>query len=181
VVEVDDFEARRQTFVRNKHGSTNPVRLGGMSQWMREFRGLTNTELAVELAVSEGTVRNMLLYAEAADRWPEREAEIAKMSVKQVRDLLSDKEEKAKAAPDESPRLTRLKKEWDLATTDERRAFMKFAQLEPVGAATATMTHFAEDSGHNYSSRSSTVTFANRLNANGNRRRGRSVALHSGG
>jgi ParB-like chromosome segregation protein Spo0J len=69
VVEVDDFEARRQTFVRNLTGSWHKVRLGRMFADMLARRGLSNRDLAAELGCSEGTVRNTLLYARAADLW----------------------------------------------------------------------------------------------------------------
>jgi ParB family chromosome partitioning protein len=90
LVEVDNFEARRETFVRNRHGRANPVRLGRMRAWMKDARGLTNSQLAHELSVSEGTVPNALLYPEAAHRFPEREDEIAQMGVRAVRKLLDD-------------------------------------------------------------------------------------------
>ena len=38
VTEVDDFEARRQTYKRNQHGEHNPVLLGRMFREMLEQR-----------------------------------------------------------------------------------------------------------------------------------------------
>ncbi len=67
VVEVDDFEARRQTYKRNQHGEHDPVLLGRMFRQMMDERDLSQRALAKEIAVSEGTVRNALLYAEAAE------------------------------------------------------------------------------------------------------------------
>ena len=67
VIDVDDFEARRQTYKRNQHGDHDPVRLGRMFRQMMDERGLSQRALAKEIAVSEGTVRNTLLYAEAAE------------------------------------------------------------------------------------------------------------------
>ena len=67
VVEADDFEARRQTYKRNQHGEHDPVLLGRMFRQMMEERELSQRALAKEIAVSEGTVRNALLYAEAAE------------------------------------------------------------------------------------------------------------------
>ena len=95
VVEVDDFEARRQTYKRNQHGEHNPVLLGRMFRQMMEQRNLSRRALAREIDVSEGTLRNALLYAEAADmrngyaegkeRATNAEDEIAALSVRQVR------------------------------------------------------------------------------------------------
>ncbi len=67
VIEADDFEAMRQTYKRNQHGTHDRVALGHMFRRMLEERGLSNRELAKEINVSEGTVRNALLFAEAAD------------------------------------------------------------------------------------------------------------------
>ena len=67
VVEVDDFEAMRQTYKRNQHGTHNKVRLGQMFRWMMEDKGLSQRALAEEINVSEGTVRNALEYAKASD------------------------------------------------------------------------------------------------------------------
>jgi len=66
VVEVDDFEAMRQTYKRNQHGTHDRVALGRMFRSMMDGRGSSNRELAKEINVSEGTVRNALLFAEAA-------------------------------------------------------------------------------------------------------------------
>src|SRR5262249_8399379 len=82
IVEADDFEARRQTYKRNQHGTQNPVLLGRMFQQMMEGRGLSQRALAEEIAVSEGTVRNALLYAEAADL--RNSYAFDKLSVRQV-------------------------------------------------------------------------------------------------
>ena len=67
VVEADDFEARRQTYKRNQHGEHDPVLLGRMFRQMMGERDLSQRALAKEIAVSEGTVRNALLYTEAAE------------------------------------------------------------------------------------------------------------------
>jgi ParB/RepB/Spo0J family partition protein len=67
VVGADDFEAMRQTYKRNQHGTHDPVALGRMFRRMMQDRGLSGRAFAQEAGVSEGTVRNMLLYAEAAD------------------------------------------------------------------------------------------------------------------
>jgi ParB/RepB/Spo0J family partition protein len=67
VIDADDFEAMRQTYKRNQHGTHNPVLLGRMFKRMLEERGLSRRALAEETDVSEGTVRNMLLYAKASE------------------------------------------------------------------------------------------------------------------
>jgi ParB/RepB/Spo0J family partition protein len=109
LVEADDFEAMRQTYKRNQHGTHDPVALGRMFRRMMEGRGLSGRAFAEEIGVSEGTVRNALLYAEAADlrngyaaaRGPEPvqlfagrplrfaprspEAEVGELSVREVR------------------------------------------------------------------------------------------------
>ena len=92
VVDADDFEAMRQTYKRNQHGTHNPVLLGRMFRRMLEGRGISQRELADEIAVSEGTIRNALAYANAADLRnsyaPGGEAEIARLSIRQVRSYL---------------------------------------------------------------------------------------------
>ena len=67
VIAADDFEAMRQTYKRNQHGTHNPVQLGRMFRQMMEARGLSQRALAEEVHVSEGTIRNALEYAKAAD------------------------------------------------------------------------------------------------------------------
>lgn len=67
IVDADDFEARRQTYKRNQHGTHHPVRLGQMFQQMMAARQLSQRALAKAIEVSEGTVRNALVYAEAVD------------------------------------------------------------------------------------------------------------------
>jgi ParB family chromosome partitioning protein len=65
IIEADDFEAMRQTYKRNQHGTHDPLLLGRMFRRMMESRSLSARSLAEAIAVSEGTVRNALLYAEA--------------------------------------------------------------------------------------------------------------------
>jgi ParB/RepB/Spo0J family partition protein len=66
-VAVDDFEAMRQTWKRNQHGEMSPTGQGRMFRRMMEARQLSQRALAAEIGVSEGTIRNCLLYAEAAE------------------------------------------------------------------------------------------------------------------
>lgn len=67
VIDADDFEAMRQTYKRNQHGTHDRVALGQMFRRMLGDRGLSNRELAKEISVSEGTIRNTLIIAEAAE------------------------------------------------------------------------------------------------------------------
>ena len=57
-----EFEARRQTYVRNLAGNWHNVRLGRMFVEMLNTQVVaSNRDLAAWLAISEGTVRNMIL------------------------------------------------------------------------------------------------------------------------
>ncbi len=100
VVKVDDFEARRQTYKRNQHGEHDPVLLGRMFKQMMAERDLSQRQLAEEVSVSEGTIRNMLTYFDA---WEVRNSyaegvsleaaekaqkEISALSIRQVRTFL---------------------------------------------------------------------------------------------
>jgi ParB/RepB/Spo0J family partition protein len=139
LVAIDDFEARRQTFVRNLSGTWHKVRLGRMfKQMLTERSKLSNRDLAAELGVSEGTVRNILLYARAAELaagredCPDEDA-IAVMGIREVRELIAwleglaaeDHSADQPAAAEPEPRiLARLKRAWDKATEDERREFL---------------------------------------------------------
>ena len=90
VIEADDFEAMRQNFARNLHGTINKVRQGRVFQKMMTSRSLSQRELAEELGISEGTVRNFLAFVEAVEmRKPyagdDAEDQIARISVESVR------------------------------------------------------------------------------------------------
>lgn len=100
VIEVDDFEAMRQTFKRNQHGTHDPVRLGRMFQRMKVTRRLSQRRLAKAVGVSEGTIRNAVVYAEAAnlrnryaqsqdDELESNESEMSGLSVRQVRHFVN--------------------------------------------------------------------------------------------
>ena len=67
IIGADDFEAMRQTYKRNQHGTHHPVLLGKMFRSMMEARGLSRRALADEIGVSEGSIRNALLWTEAAE------------------------------------------------------------------------------------------------------------------
>jgi ParB/RepB/Spo0J family partition protein len=95
IIDAADFESMRQTYKRNQHGRHNPVLLGSMFRRMMEARGLSARALAQEIGVSEGTIRNAMLYAEAEDlrnsyapppgEWSPKTADL---SVRQVRCLV---------------------------------------------------------------------------------------------
>src|SRR4051812_28638664 len=91
VIAADEFEAMRQTYKRNLHGTMDAVKLGRLFRRMKEHRGFSNVELAEEIEVSEGTIRNYLLYADAADarNGYEHERLISGMHVRDVRDYVS--------------------------------------------------------------------------------------------
>lgn len=87
VIDADDFESMRQTYKRNQHGTHNAVRLGQMFERMMETRDLSQRALAAEVAVSEGTIRNALLYAEAAKL--RNSYAFEKLAVRQLRAYLA--------------------------------------------------------------------------------------------
>jgi hypothetical protein len=99
VIATDPFEAMRQTYKRNQHGRHDPVRLGRMFLAMMANRGLSGRDLATEVSVSEGTVRNAVIYANGAELRNGYEATlggnsgdsdraIAKLTVREVREYM---------------------------------------------------------------------------------------------
>jgi ParB/RepB/Spo0J family partition protein len=95
VVEADDFESMRQTFKRNQHGTHNQVRLGHMFRAMMANRRLSQRDLAQAINVSEGTIRNAVTFATAAEMRngyavaagvaEDTDATMARLTVRQVR------------------------------------------------------------------------------------------------
>ena len=87
IIAADDFEARRQTFKRNQHGTHDPVKQGQMFKTMLELKKISQRELAKEIYVSEGTLRNSLIYAEIYEEHKDEEFrdEICHLTVQQVR------------------------------------------------------------------------------------------------
>lgn len=83
IVEADDFESMFQTFKRNQHGTHNPVKLGKMFQRMMKEKNLSQRELAKEMSISEGTVRNSLEYVKASA--VRNDYAFEKLSIPQVR------------------------------------------------------------------------------------------------
>lgn len=67
IIQADDFEAMRQTYKRNQHGTHNPLKQGYLFKRMMAERGLSQRQLADEMEISEGTVRNSFAYVEAAE------------------------------------------------------------------------------------------------------------------
>lgn len=92
VVDVDKFEAMRQTYKRNQHGRHDPVRLGKMFRLMLAERACSQRGLATAIGVSDATVRNAMLYADAADLRdgyavapPADKVDVSSLTVRQVR------------------------------------------------------------------------------------------------
>lgn len=94
VIDVSDFEAMRQTYKRNQHGTHNKVMLGRMFQRMAKEQNLSLRKLAKEIEVSDGTIRNAFEYTKAikvrnsyADKIKNEdvEAKIAGLSLRQIR------------------------------------------------------------------------------------------------
>jgi DNA-binding XRE family transcriptional regulator len=70
IIEAGEFEARRQTIIRNRTGRKDNLLLGRCYRDMLDERNVgnqqfSNRELADTLGISEGSVRNQLLYPEA--------------------------------------------------------------------------------------------------------------------
>lgn len=79
----DDFEAMRQTYKRNQHGTHDPVRQGQLFERMRAEKNLSVRALADEVELSEGTIRNSLEYSKAAK--VRNDYAFSNLGVKQVR------------------------------------------------------------------------------------------------
>jgi ParB-like chromosome segregation protein Spo0J len=75
LIEADEFEARRQTLIRNRHGKNDSLKLGYVFRDMLAARALSNRQLAEFVAVSEATVRAQLLYPQAWDLLREKAGE----------------------------------------------------------------------------------------------------------
>lgn len=82
--DYDDVEAMRQTYKRNLGGINNPIKLGLMFERAIKESGVSNRELAEKWDLSEGTIRNYLLYAEVS-KLRNDYANLEKLSVKQIR------------------------------------------------------------------------------------------------
>lgn len=96
VIEADDFESMLQTFKRNQHGTHNQIKLGKMFRRMMEGKGLSQRALADEMDISEGTVRNALMYVKAEERAGEGTT-IGQMDIRHIRWYLALPEKVAKA------------------------------------------------------------------------------------
>ncbi|MBA3481850.1 MAG: ParB N-terminal domain-containing protein, partial [Pirellulales bacterium] len=66
ILEIDEHEAMRQCYKRNRGGRDNKVKLGQMFEKMQTGRGLSRRQLAKEINVSESTLRVAEDYARAA-------------------------------------------------------------------------------------------------------------------
>jgi len=84
IVEVDDFEKRRLTYKYNQHGEHDPVLLGTMFKQMIDLKKISQLELSKQINISEGTIRNMLLFLEAKEEI-RNGYELNKLTVRQIR------------------------------------------------------------------------------------------------
>lgn len=151
IIEVDDYEARRQTYVRNKSGTWHKVRLGRMwREMMASGSGRSGREVAKDLGVTQGTVVNIVRYADADELRSLRdntltEDDIARMSVRRVREYVAkfaaaEADNVPRSFPsrpigaDEPPDLRALKRAWDKASDASRASFMAWPNLaETIG------------------------------------------------
>ena len=65
VLSIEPPEAMRQTYKRNQHGTFNKIKLGKMFERIMKENNLSLRKLAREYDISDGTVRNTLLYLKA--------------------------------------------------------------------------------------------------------------------
>ena len=129
ITTADNFEARRLCVRSNLGGEANSVKLGKLISEMQQERSLDNREIANELGVSEGTVRNRLLYWEAAkkailDRTMPTEAEIAELPIRKLRELLGEDEETVKKTA--ARPIDKAKKLVQKMTQQELEAFVEW-------------------------------------------------------
>lgn len=96
IITADDFESMFQTFKRNQHGTHNPIKLGKMFQRMMKEKGLSQRGLAEKMDVSEGTIRNALLYVRAEERAGEGTC-VDEMDIRHIRWYLALPEKVAQA------------------------------------------------------------------------------------
>jgi len=85
VEDYDDFEAMRQTYKRNQHGTHDPVRQGLLFERMMAEGKLSRRALAKDIELSEGTIRNSLEYSQAFK--VRNDYALSELTVKQVRTL----------------------------------------------------------------------------------------------
>jgi predicted transcriptional regulator len=146
VIEADDYEARRQTYARNLSGTWHKVRLGRMWRDMMVLgSGRSGRDLARDLGVTEGTVRNMLLYVQADELRALRhdtrtEHDIAKMGVRRLREYIATlgvagerdgavTATSLEAVEEEPADLVALKRAWDKASEASRASFMAWPTI----------------------------------------------------
>lgn len=67
ILDIDEYEARRQTIKRNCGGRANKVLLGNNFRAMQEAEGKSRRQLAYEINVPEATIRTAESYANAGD------------------------------------------------------------------------------------------------------------------
>lgn len=84
IVKADDFEKRRLTYKYNQHGEHDPVLLGTMFKQMIDLKKISQRELSKQINISEGTVRNALLFLKVQNEVRNGYA-VNKLTVKQIR------------------------------------------------------------------------------------------------
>jgi ParB/RepB/Spo0J family partition protein len=118
LIEVNDFEAMRQSCARNLHGENNPIRLGQLYRRMMKMRRMSMRAFAPVICKSAGTVKNYLDFVEAFelrnDCAPEgAEENIRHLTIEQIRTYIKlpakarDTWLAAGANPDSIPEATK--------------------------------------------------------------------------
>lgn len=90
LVEVDDFEAMRQTYKRNQHGTHDLIREGKMFKRMQMVRGVSRRKLAELIGLNESKVRATEEYFDAFEvrkrcAGDEAEKQIRNLNLRQVK------------------------------------------------------------------------------------------------
>jgi len=67
IIQVDDAEAMRQTYKRNRHGTFNRIKLGKMFERVMKETDWSLRKTAKEYDISDGTIRNAFLYLKAKE------------------------------------------------------------------------------------------------------------------
>lgn len=90
ILSVDNFEAMRQTYKRNQHGTHNKILLGRMFKRMQKEKNLSIRKLAKQIEISESAIRTAFMYTRAVKlrkayaRDDDVESEIADLSGYQI-------------------------------------------------------------------------------------------------
>ncbi|MHB8973178.1 MAG: hypothetical protein ACYC3X_21725 [Pirellulaceae bacterium] len=124
----------RQTYKRNQHGIHNKVLEGRMFRTMRDSREMSNRDLARELGLSEGMIRNAVAYADLVDMLGEDSNVVESMKVRDVKMAIRLGPFVAKCwinAGCKEDLLTRLFT-WEEESGERVAAVVKKFELEPL-------------------------------------------------